>query len=170
MNTGNSLIRTVNCLILGVLLLGLPSRASAQLSATPTRTAAEQEVVAFAASVDAALRAKDKPALERLIGAGFEFVHSTGRLEERGSYIQRAADGQLAVQRNPGEILSTHVSVFGSTAIRTTRTAVRMEPNDPTAPPTQVYTRDVYLKSDGAWRWISAQSTLVSPAVAATIR
>ena len=163
------MIHTPAWVVLGLLVFGPSSRQAAQTPATVTRTA-EQEAASFAASVDAALRAKDKPALERLIGAGFQFVHSTGRLEERESYIQRAGDGQLAVQRNPGEILSAHLSLFGSTAIRTTRTAVRMDPNDAKVAPTQVYTRDIYVKSDGAWRWVSAQSTLVTPAVAATIR
>jgi hypothetical protein len=52
---------------------------------------------------------------------GFEFVHSTGRVEPGESFIQRAAAGQLGVQRNPGEIVGSPIRVFDATAIRTTR-------------------------------------------------
>jgi len=59
----------------------------------------------LAESVDAALLARDGVALESSIADGFEFVHSTGRIENRASFIRRAAAGQLASQRTPGERL-----------------------------------------------------------------
>ena len=150
----------------------LPASPAPAQTTTPNaaRNSAEQEAAEFARAVDAALAGKDKAALERLIADGFEFVHSTGRLEERASFVQRAVAGQLAVQRNPGETLSVRIAVFENTAVRTVRTAVQMDPADAKAPPTQIYTRYVYVKRGQSWQWVSAQSTIVTTAVAATIR
>ena len=138
-----------------------------QAAAVPTQTSVEREVTAFAQAVDDAVKAGDGPALERMVGDGFEFVHSTGRVEERASFIRRAVAKQLASQRmGPGEIISTTLRVFGETAIRTTRVSVRLNPADTASPPLQIYTRDVYSRGDGTWHWISAQSTDVAPPAA----
>ena len=64
--------------------------------------------------------ARDGGALESLIAHGFEFVHSTGRVEDRASFIRRATAGQLASQRTPGERLELRYRVFGDTVIGTT--------------------------------------------------
>jgi hypothetical protein len=135
-----------------------------QTAPAPAQVNAERDVSAFAHAADVAVQDGDKAALERMVGEGFEFLHSTGRIEARASFIQRAVAKQLASQRlGPGETISTEVRVFGETAIRTTRVSVRLNPAGTTSPLVEIYTRDVYGRWDGAWHWISAQSTDVAP-------
>jgi hypothetical protein len=143
-------------LLLSVLL------ASEALAAQGSQ-ALEQDAQKFADTVGAALQAKDRALLESSIADGFEFVHSTGRVEDRASFIDRAAAGQLASQRTPGDRLERRVRVFnGDTALETILTAVKLPQSPADAPPTRVYTRHVYIRSAGRWSWISAQSTVVT--------
>jgi len=131
----------------------------------PVGAEAERDVRQLAESVDAALQAHGGAALESVIADGFEFLHSTGRIEDRSSFIRRAAAGQLASQRTPSERLERRYRVFSDTAIGTTLTAVRL-PGADTGEPMRIYTRDVYARIDGRWRWASSQSTTVQAAPA----
>jgi len=139
-------------IVCAALIVGLSAGGSAQNL--------EQEARRFAQSVDAAVTQRDTASLEGMIGDGFEFVHSTGRVEDRASYIRRAAGGQLASQGNAGEILEDRLSIHHAVAIRTTLTSVKL-PTDASGTATQIYTRYVYEKAGARWRWISAQSTVV---------
>jgi uncharacterized protein (TIGR02246 family) len=130
----------------------------------PVGPDAERDVRQLAESVDAALQARDGGALESLIADGFEFVHSTGRVEDRASFIRRATAGQLASQRTPGERLELRYRVFGDTVIGTTLTAVRLPGADAASDPMRIYTRNVYARIDGRWRWASSQSTTAQTA------
>jgi hypothetical protein len=66
----------------------------------------------------------------------------------------------------PSERLELRYRVFGDAAIGTTLTAVRLPGADAAADPTRLYTRDVYARLDGRWRWASSQSTTVQAAPA----
>ena len=96
-----------------------------------------------------------------MMAEDFEFIRSTGRIESRGSYLQRAAAGSLASQRVAGDVRRPRCRRDGDAAIRTTRTSARMNASD-TATATILYTADVYVIVGRARRWASAQSTVVA--------
>lgn len=121
----------------------------------------DAEAREFARSIDNAIAKRNAASLEKMLGDGFEFVHSTGRVEDRASYIRRAGAGQLASQAQPGNVIEDRIQIHRDTAIRTTLTEVRL-PTDVAGTSTQIYTRYVYVKSGAGWSWISAQSTVVA--------
>src|ERR1700741_513854 len=100
------------------------------------------DVQSFIASVETALNQRDRSALERALGDDFQFIHSTGRIEERASFVQRAAAGQLASQRIPATTLDAQIRMYGDTAVRITRVSVRTDTANASAPSTEIYTSE----------------------------
>ena len=137
----------------------LPSH---QVPKTGEPTKDEMEVRTFIKQVDAALKIRDRSTLERIIAAGFAHLHSTGNLETRESFIDRAVAGALLSQRVPAEVLEDELRIYDRrTALRTTR--VRARAPQPNGEPTEMNVRsiDVYVKMKGRWLWVSEQSTLL---------
>src|SRR5262245_1895395 len=89
--------------------------------ASPAPATAEQEVEAFAKELFDALRRHDTGALERFLTDGFTFVHSTGGLETKKTYI----DWNMTVPTSEGprdEPVREHLEVYdGHTAVATVR-------------------------------------------------
>ncbi len=145
----------------GCLVLSSLMTVSAQTAAPPGQAAAQEaEVRAFIREVDAALKTRDRSALERVISEGFTHLHSTGNLETRQSFIDRAAAGSLMSQRVPADSLEDTVRIYdGRTALRTTKTRARVPQQNREPVEMNVRSIDVYVKIDGHWLWVSEQST-----------
>ncbi len=117
---------------------------------------AEQEVRALIGSIDGALAKHDRAALENATAPEFALLHSTGKIEKRESFVERAGKGELVSQRIPWERVEDQLRVFGEcTAVRTTRIVA----HPPGKPDVSIRTVDVYARIDGRWRWVSEQST-----------
>ena len=123
---------------------------------------AETELRGVIRQIDAALASHDRAALERLIGAGFAMLHSTGTLEPRQSFIDRAAAGSLLSQRVPSELVDDEIRLYGdATAIRTTRARAHIPVPGGPAAEMELRSIDVYARVGGRWTWVSEQSTPV---------
>lgn len=117
---------------------------------------AGQEVRALIESIQGALAKHDRAALESATAPEFALLHSTGKLEPRASFLDRAGKGELLSQRIPWERLEDQLRLFGDcTAVRTTRIVA----HPPGKPELSIRSIDVYAKIDGRWRWVSEQST-----------
>ena len=109
-------MRALTFFVLICALAPLPSFAqrgdpvpSVQKTAPPT--ADEIEVRTFIRQIDATLKIRDRSTLERIIAAGFAHLHSTGSLETRESFIDRAVSGSLLSQRVPAEVLEDELRI-----------------------------------------------------------
>lgn len=138
-------------LALPFVLLLLASAPAPGQAPAPT----EQEAKAFHAELTETLKRKDRAALERMLADGFFFVHSTGGLETRKQYLDRAAAGALASQRSEFNTLEEQWHVYDG------RTALRMARGSAQTPSGELILRsiNVYVKVDGRWQWASSQST-----------
>jgi uncharacterized protein (TIGR02246 family) len=145
-----SLIALITCILL--------SPVAAQ-SATPPATA-EQEVRSLIQEIDSALKARDRSRLDHFMAGDFVMLHSTGKLESRQSFLDRAAAGSLVSQRVPAEVVEETIRVYDSrTASRTTRIKATLHPPDHAPVEMSLRSIDVYVKIDGRWLWVSEQST-----------
>lgn len=128
---------------------------------------AEQEVDRFQHELITALRAGDRPALERLLADGFTFVHSTGGLDTRAQYIDNIVTAAQAGRAPDIERLDHAVQVYdGHTAVTTSRAIVRGRGDEMLLRSTHVY-----VKRGAQWQWAGGQSTRLPtrPQAAVTI-
>ena len=130
-------------------------------STTPPANA-EQEVRSLIQEIDSALKARDRSKLDHFMAGDFAMLHSTGKLEGRQSFLDRAAVGSLASQRVPAEVAEETIRVYDSrTALRTTRIKATLYPPDRAPVEMNLRSIDVYVKIDGRWLWVSEQSTTI---------
>lgn len=140
-------------------LLAAPAPSSAQ---APDRALApdartEQELRTLRRELSEALARADRAGLERILADGFMFVHSTGVVETRGEYIDRAAAAGGTAPRPEFEFTDERIRVYaGATAVWTARSTRR---GAPAGPEISLRSTDVLVKSDGRWRWASVHST-----------
>jgi len=121
---------------------------------------AEQEVRLVIREIESSLQAHDRSKLDQLMAADFALLHSTGQLESRQSFLDRAAAGSLMSQRAPAELLEESIRVYDSrTALRTTRIKASLHPSDRAPLEISLRTIDVYVEVSGRWVWVSEQST-----------
>jgi uncharacterized protein (TIGR02246 family) len=144
------LITLMTCVLL--------SAAAAQSSAPST--AAEKEVRSVIRDIDSALKARDRSKLAHFMADDFAMLHSTGKLEDRQSFLDRAGTGSLASQRIPAEVVEDTIRVYARrTALRTTRIKATIHPPDRAPLEMSLRSIDVYAKIKGRWLWVSEQST-----------
>lgn len=114
--------------------------------------------------IDTALKTHDRARLDQLMAPDFVMLHSTGNLETRQSFLDRAGAGTLISQRVPAKVLEDTLRAYGGrTALRTTMTRAVLFPPD--KPPIEMSMRsiDVYVRIDERWQWVSEQSTPIPP-------
>ena len=139
-----------------VLLLVLSSTILGQSAISDAKLI--EEARAFERELITALRNGSRESLERMVGEGFVFIHSTGPLETRDEYITNAAAGNLLAQRTEMENLDQTWRAFeGSTVIRYNRTVMR---NKAAGTETRVRNIAVFVKTTSrGWQWVYGQST-----------
>src|SRR5262245_12194490 len=124
------------------------------LPASPPPSGAEQEFRAFEHDLIAALRAGDRPTLERLMADPFTFIHSTGALEAKKAYLDNVVSAAQAGRQPAMERLEDHLEIYdGHTAVLTARAMIRRGGE---AVPHR--TTNVYVKRGAQWQWVSGHS------------
>ena len=144
-------------IILAIILLTVFSFAVfAQTNARNAKLVAEAQ--AFEKELIGALRKGDRDALERMLGEGFIFIHSTGPLETREEYLKNSSSGNLLLQRTEFENFDETWRIFeGNTAIHYSRTVMR---NKAANTENRLRNISVYVKTAAkGWQCVSGQST-----------
>jgi len=126
----------------------------------PPSARIEQEVRLVIQEIDSDLKSHNRDGMESLMAEDFVILHSTGKLESKQSFLDRAAAGSLISQRVPVEVVEDTIRLYGgSTALRTTRIKAVLRPPGRNPVEMSFRTIDVYVKLDGRWLWVSEQST-----------
>lgn len=117
------------------------------------------EAQTFQKQVTDALKTGDGPALEKMLGEGFMFIHSTGYVEQRDEYIKNASSGRLHAQRvEIREHDVTWHAYAGNTVVRYDVT--EMINNAKNATESRMRFVFVFVKvPKKGWQWVSGQST-----------
>ncbi len=133
------------------------------------RDAAEiNEVVTAEQTRVAALDAQDVPTLEKIMADDDTYVHASGKVDTKASYLEAIRSGQLHyISWQPKSmqvrVLGKDAAVInGEYAVRVTDARVQPQPFD-----IDILILSVYARRDGRWQqiaWQSTRATAVSPA------
>lgn len=142
-------------------LLFLALAAFAALAAPQTSgvTTSEQKILAVENARTAALDRSDLPALERIMADDVTYIHASGKVDTKSSYLAAIRSGQLHyISWRPRNL---RVRVLGNTAIINGEYAVRVTDSRVQAAPfdIDIFILTVYTMRDGRWQQIAWQST-----------
>jgi hypothetical protein len=141
---------------------------TALLAKAPAEPAGvREEIAVFQRELVAALKNADRAALERLLTTGFTFVHSTGGVDDKQTYIDNIVTSARQGRGTDIERLDERIEVYENrTAVATVRGIVRRGGME-----TPLRSTHVYVKLDGRWQWAGGQSTRLPmrPAAGATL-
>lgn len=121
----------------------------------------EDEIRATEKEWSAAVAANDFAKLDRFLGAGLIYAHSTGAVETKEQYLARLRTG---AQKYDGiEYEKTSVHIYGDTAVA--HSHVRMTGKSNGAPfNDRLMMMHLWVKADGRWQLVAHQTTkLVAP-------
>jgi len=140
------------------LLLLLLASAAALGAPQPTSTT-EQQVMATEHARTEALDHSDVAALQRIMADDDTYVHASGKVDTKSSYLAAIRSGQLHyISWQPKNL---HVRVLGNTAVLDGEYAVRV--SDRRAQPRpfdiDILVLSVYTRRNGRWQQIAWQST-----------
>jgi uncharacterized protein (TIGR02246 family) len=108
----------------------------------------------------AALAAQDVPALEKIMADDETYVHASGKVDTKASFLAAIRSGQLHYISWTPKSMQVRVAgkdaavVNGEYAVRVTDTRVQPQPFDIT-----IFFLAVYARRDGRWQQIAWQST-----------
>ena len=126
----------------------------------PSGTSAEQEVMAVERARTTALERSDIAAIDRIMAPDVTYIHASGKVDTKQSYIDAIRSGQLHyISWQPK---SLHVRVVGDSAavidgeyvVRVTDSRVQSTPFD-----ISIFILTVYASRSGHWQQIAWQST-----------
>ena len=157
-------------LFAAIVLCALVAPATSSPSAAQSNAAqnsVEADVLAVEKARIAAVLARDVKTLERICADDLTYIHASGRVDTKASYIDAIRSDDLHyIAWEPKEL---HVRAFGDTAVVNGEYHVRvinrrMQP-DPLD--MNVFILTVYVKRDGRWQQVAWQTTrdVGSPAV-----
>jgi ketosteroid isomerase-like protein len=129
-------------------------------SALPATTGdAVEEVLAAEQARIAALERSDVAALTAIMAEDVSYVHASGKVDSRQSYLAAIRSGQLHYISWRPE--SLHVRVLGDTAVLTGEYEVRVLDARVQSRPfdIDILILSVYARREGQWRQIAWQST-----------
>ena len=143
------------------LLLTLALGASAVLAApAPSGTSqAAKEVMATEKAHIAALDHSDVAALERIMADDVTYIHASGKVDTKKSYLDAIRSGQLhyiswQAKSLQVRVLGTSAAINGEYAVRVTDSRVQPTPFD-----INIFILTVYARRNGRWQQIAWQST-----------
>jgi ketosteroid isomerase-like protein len=131
--------------------------------AAPRATRADataRELRALETTWDDAVVRKDRASLERIVADDFVSIGSGGALSDKQRMIAAVLDPELKIE--PFETRDVVVRVYGDVAILTGWFAQRGSYHGNAYETASRYT-DVYVRRNGTWRAVSAQSTRMPP-------
>jgi hypothetical protein len=145
---------------LGV-LLSIVLSASAMLAApaSPEASPAAKEVLATEQARTTALDHADVAALEKIMADDVTYIHASGRVDTKKSYLDAIRSGELHyISWQPK---SVQVRMLGESAVINGEYAVRVtDSRVPTSPlELNIFFLTVYTRRDGRWQQVAWQST-----------
>jgi ketosteroid isomerase-like protein len=148
------------CLLFSILLsFVLGTGAALAASTSSGTTEAAKEVMAAEEARTAALDRSDVAALERIMADDITYVHASGEVDTKSSYLAAIRSGQLHyISWQPKNL---HVRVLGDTAVINGEYAVRVKDSRMQPAPfnISILILSVYARRDGRWQQIAWQST-----------
>jgi ketosteroid isomerase-like protein len=140
-------------------LLNLLFAASAVWAASPPTTKSEKEVMATEEARTDALDRSDLGALDRLMADDVTYVHASGKVDTKKSYLDAIHSGKLHyISWQPRNlqvrVMGSGAVVNGEYLVRVTDSRVQPEPFD-----INIFILSVYAWRDGRWQQIAWQST-----------
>ncbi|HJX28735.1 MAG TPA: nuclear transport factor 2 family protein [Thermoanaerobaculia bacterium] len=117
----------------------------------------EQELRTLRRELMDSLKRGDRAVLERILADGFMFIHSTGKVETRDEYIDRAVANAKRAEGRDFEFSEEQIRVYEErTAVWTTRSTRRTRGEGSEF---SFRGTDVIVKIGGRWQWVSVHST-----------
>jgi hypothetical protein len=156
------------CICLGMAVAIASALAAHGLFADARDAAEITEVLTAEQTRVAALGAQDVPALEKIMAEDETYVHASGKVDTKASFLDAIRSGQLHYITWTPKSMQVRVAgkdaavVNGEYAVRVTDTRVQPQPFD-----ISIFFLAVYARRDGRWQQIAWQSTrdvAVSPA------
>jgi Domain of unknown function (DUF4440) len=142
-------------------LLSLVLGASALLAvpAPSVESQAEKDVLATEAARTTALDHSDVTALERIMADDVTYIHASGKVDTKKSYLDAIRSGQLHyISWQPKNLQVRLVGdgavIDGEYAVRVMDSRVQPAPFD-----INIFILTVYARRDGRWQQIAWQST-----------
>jgi ketosteroid isomerase-like protein len=140
-----------------VFVLGLYAVMAAQLSSETSR--AGKEVMAIEEARTSALDRSDVAALERIMADDVTYIHASGKVDTKASYLDAIRSGKLHyISWRPKSLqvrmLGSAAVINGEYAVRVRDSRVQTEPFD-----IDIFILTVYAQRDGRWQQIAWQST-----------
>jgi ketosteroid isomerase-like protein len=143
------------------LLLNLVLGAGAVLAAAVASetSQAAKEVMATEEARTAALDHSDVAALERIMADDVTYIHASGKVDTKKSYLDAIRSGQLHyISWRPENlqvrVLENGAVINGEYAVRVTDSRVQPTPFN-----INIFILTVYARRDGRWQQIAWQST-----------
>ena len=130
----------------------------------------DAEVKVFWRQVREAIGRKDGATLERLLADDFMFIHSTGSVETKQSFIQAELDGSSRLQQNILEVSGETIRSYDGRVALLYGVGAFLSRSDNSVL-ARTRSVSVFVKVGGQWRWVSGQSTRlpIRPKVTATV-
>ena len=147
---------------LGILLC-VAVGAGAVMAALPQSGEIARQVLAIEHARTEALTRGDVPALERIMADDVRYVHASGHVDTRETYLDGIRSGQLKyIFWKPKGL---HVQVLGDTAVLSGEYAVRAIDLRVQKTPIDIdlLIMGVYAKREGRWQLVAYQSTRALP-------
>jgi ketosteroid isomerase-like protein len=146
-----------NSCLLPFFVVGVSAVLCAQANPSTSRT--EREVMAVEEARVAALDRSDVAALDRIMADDVTYVHASGKVDTKQTYLDAIRSGQLHyISWQPKKlqvrVLGGSAAINGEYAVRVTDSRVQPDPFD-----ISIFILTVYAKRDGRWQQIAWQST-----------
>ena len=137
------------------LMAGIAHAAPATLSSSDI----EKQVMAVEQARTVALEHSDVAALQRIMADDVTYVHASGKVDTKQSYLEAIRSGQLHyISWRPMHLqvraLGTSAVIDGEYAVRVTDARVQPNPFD-----INIFILSVYERRNGEWQQIAWQST-----------
>jgi hypothetical protein len=128
-------------------------------SAAQDSSRAAKEVMATEEARVTALDHSDIPALERIMADDVTYVHASGKVDTKQSYLEAIRSGQLHyISWQPRNlqvrVMGTSAAIDGEYLVRVTDSRVQPVPFE-----INIFILTVYARRDGRWQQIAWQST-----------
>ena len=127
--------------------------------ANSANSGGEKEVLAVEKARTAALERSDVAALDRIMADDVTYVHASGKVDTKKSYLDAIRSGQL--RYISWQARNLQVRVFGDSAAINGEYAVRVTDSRVQAAPfdISIFILTVYTRRDGRWQQVAWQST-----------
>jgi ketosteroid isomerase-like protein len=138
--------------------------AVAALAAVATVVRADPEedratVAALDTEYQAAVKANDADAMERILHPEFALVSSSGKVYDRKELLRAARDGDVLYERQDEVAGSQKVRVYGDTAVVTARLRISGKPKSAGKDfDYELWFSDTYVRTPDGWRYAFGQA------------